>query len=359
MNNLARATKILNKVISGQDLTATEAKNLFTDIFLYDTHGYHLAAASAAIHTKGETAEELLGFCRSTEEFSQELKPKVPPGQITDLCGTGGGKIKTINVSTLASFIVAAAGYTVGKQAFFGQTSLMGSADILNVFGIDVFSMTPDIVVKTLEEKGICPFYNSAMNPKLKNRSIVAKRVFSENKLGIGSPFHLVALAYSPLPIEKRIYGCYSREYIRILADMFYKLGLKRSAIIFGEGGIPEASNFGCTFVAEQNKDKIEEYILEPKDFGIKKCRVEEIVSEGREQKLEDFLRILYGRETGPKRDLAAINAAMSLYVMGETDDLKTATEIALDILEKKKAQSKFQELVEAIGDIDALHHFV
>lgn len=343
---LQSATNLLNKIIKGQNLTAIESEKLFTDIFLHDKDGYHLAALSAAIHTKGETTEELVGFCKSTEKLGIKLRPKVDSNTITDLAGTGGGKIKSINVSTAASFIVAAADITVGKQAIYAQTSPTGSADIFNSLGIDVFSLKPKQVEKTLEQVGICPFYLSAMSPKTKNRSTVARRVFSEKKLRISSPFHLAALAYSPLPIKRRIYGCYDKKFLEILAKVFQRLHYKKTLIIHGEGGFPEVSNFGKTVIVEQSGNKMSKKTLFPRDFGVKKTTIKNIQSGGKEKNIAEFKKVLSGKWDHPKTDLVAINAGASLYVMDKVNSYKEGTLLAKELLTSGKANQKLEELI-------------
>lgn len=345
------ATKLINKLIAGQNLSIKESEQVFTEVFLHDNDGYHLAALSAAIHTKGETAEELLGFCRSTEKLGIRLRPKVNSGNITDLAGTGGGKIKTINVSTAAAFIVAAAGVTVGKQAVYAQTSPTGSADIFKAFGIDVFALKPKQVENALEQVGICPFYLSAMSPRMKNRSIIARRVFSEKGLRISSPFHLAALAYSPLPIVKRVYGCYDSNFLGTLAKLFMNMKYARTLVVHGKEGIPEASNIGKTMIAEQIGKQIRTHQFSPSDFGVKKALIRDIESGGKEQNILEFLRVLLGKWEHPKTDLVAINAGLALFVMNKAKNFREGTSLAKELLYSGKVAQKLSALVAHMGD--------
>lgn len=350
-DKLQHATILINKVIAGENLTPTESERVFTDVFQYDTDGYHLAALSAAIHTKGETAEELLGFCNSTKKLGISLHPNIKSQIMTDLAGTGGGKIKTINVSTAASFIVAAAGITVGKQAVYAQTSPTGSADIFRHFGIDVFSLKSTQIEKTLEEIGICPFYLSAMSPKMKNRSIVARKVFSEKKLRIRTPFHLAALAHSPLPIQRRVYGCYDETYLEILAKLFQEMAYDHTLVVHGRGGLPEVSNFGTTVIVEQKGSSVKKLTLHPKDFGVRTANIAKIRSGGKAQNIKDFSKVLHGKWDHPKTDLVAINAGTSLYVMGKAESFKKGTKLAQELLKSGKAYQKFTALIQRLGN--------
>ena len=103
-SKLSDTDGLLAKLVDGHNLSASEAKKLFTNIFIYDEEGYHLAVLVSAIHAKGETSDELLGFCESTQALAAKLEPQVSKEKLIDLSGTGGASFKTINVSTLASY---------------------------------------------------------------------------------------------------------------------------------------------------------------------------------------------------------------------------------------------------------------
>lgn len=352
---LCSVIELIAKAVDGKDLTAREAEAVFSKIFMYDTQGYHLTALFAALHAKGETADELLGLCNSTKRLAIVLRPNVAQNNTTDLSGTGGSLVKTINVSTAASFIVAAAGITVAKQTAYAFTSPTGSADVFGSFGIDIFKLKKKQVESALEQVGICPYLISAMSPKIKIRSVVARKVFVENELHIRTPFHIAIFAYSPTPLKKRIYGCYDEKYMDILAELFVKLGNERTLILHGVGGIPEASNIGKTIVVEQNKRHIKRYQVSPNDFGLKTATADSIRSGGVTQNIIDFIRILYGQETGPKRGIVLANASASLYVMGKVADLAAGVELAREVLKEGLAFKKLEALTKRVGDMKLL----
>lgn len=353
------ATGLIRKVVDGGNLTVKEARRVFSDVFRYDDEGYHLLSLVSALHAKGETADELWGFCQSTLNLGKKILPSIDPENTTDLAGTGAGKIKTINVSTAASFVVASAGVTVAKQAYFGQRSPTGSADVFGSFGIDVLGLTPKMVKAVLEDIGVCPLYLPAMSPKMKNRAEIAKKIFVEKGLGIGSIFHLAAFASSPVPMSRRVYGCYSRRYLRVLARLFQKLGYARSMIVNGVGGIPEVSVIGDTYVVEQNGSDITDYRLKPGDFSLRKSRVDDIMTSGRDQNIVDFLRIIYGAERGPKCDLVLANASASLFVMGNADSLSEGVVLSRNLISSGKAACKLEKLVERLGKRSLLEEWM
>ena len=115
MKKLSEITPYLAKLVDGQSLTVDEATKLFYDVFVYDTEAYHLAVLMGAIHAKGETSDELLGFYNAVDSLAEKLNIELDENKTIDLSGTGGGSFKSLNVSTAASFVVVSAGYTVAK----------------------------------------------------------------------------------------------------------------------------------------------------------------------------------------------------------------------------------------------------
>lgn len=150
LKELIAINPILARVVDGEDLSAPDAEKTFTTIFAHDKIGFHLAIFIGAIHAKGETADELLGFYKCYNKLATHLTPKISISRTTDLSGTGGGSFKTINVSTASSFVVAAAGYNVAKASFYGVTSPTGSADVFDALGVDISTITKETVEKAL-----------------------------------------------------------------------------------------------------------------------------------------------------------------------------------------------------------------
>lgn len=355
LKSLQEITPILAKLVDGNDLTVEEATKLFHDIFVYDTEAYHLAVLMGAIHAKGETADELLGFYKAIDSLAEKLDTKLNPEKVIDLSGTGGGSFKSINVSTAASFVVTAAGYSVAKEAFYAVTGPTGSADIFAAFGVDIANLSKKQVEETLTEIGICPIFVAYFSPKLANRAKISGKIFRERQIRVRSPFHLVSNVYSPQPMNYRVYGCYSERYLQTLSELFMKLGFKKSLTMYAEVGMPEFSNVGKTIVVEQNRRNIKKYTVTSKDLGVKEAILDDIRTGGKEQNIIDFLSILRGKETGPKADLVAINAGAALYILENLNTIKEGVEKAKEILATGKPFAVLEKLTRKSGSADAL----
>ncbi len=295
LEKLIEVNPLLAKLVDGVDLTTDEAERLIYSIFVHDTEGMHFATFVGAIHARGETADELLGFLNVTKKLAVKFDLGLDINKTTDLSGTGGGTLKTINVSTAASFVVAACGYTVAKESYPGITSPTGSADVFTPFGINIPTLTKEQVEETLKEVGICPFHYFFISPQMENRARLSRKFFGERQIRVRSPMHLASNIYAPLPMNHRIYGCYSERYLDILAGLFMKLGFKRTLTFHGKVGLPEISNVGETVVVEQNGQELKRYTLTPSDLGVEEAKEEDITTGGREQNIVDFVRVLKG----------------------------------------------------------------
>jgi anthranilate phosphoribosyltransferase len=343
-------TSSLQKLMRRENLSAEEAKRAFATILKEDREGYFITAFLTAMSTKGETGEELYGLYQALSEFCPKLEVGIDSDKITDLSGTGGSKLKTINVSTAASFVVAAAGFKVAKQAFPGITSPTGSADVFRAFGIDVFKINREKIKMALNEIGIVP-YNTAFGLAEKWEAIRKFGEINIKYLNIVNPLHVMINIFSPIPMKRRIYGVFSDKYLESLVDLLQRLGYKKGMVFYGLDGLCEISNIGPTKIIEFEGTKRKEYIVMPEDFGIKKARYEDIKAISPEQNIKDFVRILLGKEKGPKRDMVLLNAAASLYVMDGVKDMKEGVEVARKLIEEGKAWEKLEKLVFLLGD--------
>lgn len=348
---LDKIAPIITKVVDGEDISAKESEEVFTQIFLHDKKGYHYAILASSLHAKGETADELLGLCLASQKLGNKIRLRVASKKIIDVSGTGGGFLKTFNVSTTASFIAAVAGYTVPKESFYSITSPTGSADLFAAFGVNIAELSAAKIKRTLEKVGICATYAPFISPNLKARGTLFRQALLNNGIKIRTPFHLTSNLSTSVKMHYRLYGCYSEKYLEIIAQLLSKLGFKKSLTVYGFPGIPEISNVGPTTIVEQIGPKLKKYTLNPRDLGVRKARPKDIQTGGKDQNIIDFLRILKGQEVGPKADLTAVNAGAAFYVLGDVKSFKEGTVKAKGIIKSGQGFKKLEELVNTVGD--------
>jgi anthranilate phosphoribosyltransferase len=372
---LPTIASIVRKIAYGKDLTSEEARQALNVIgdndFITDfqhSDGLYFLALTLGIMAKGPTADELLGFVRSLGDRSIHFSTHLEPERITDVSGTGGDRIKTFNIGTTASFIIAASGLAVAKQATRSYTGLTGSADVFKAVGLDPNVVRPSDVTRCLEEVGIVAFYTPAFTEGFRNRIDFLTKL---KKIGLTypTPWHLISWVYSPFTMRSRLYGVFSDKYLVLLARIFQDLGYARVMVVHGEDGLDEISNVGETKVAELVEGRIREYVITPEEMGVQRANAQDIQTltseedhklnasetsqdekdkillEGRSRNLAHFIRIIYGRDTSPRRDIVLLNAGAALYLGGKANTIRDGVNLSRSLIESKAAARKLEEL--------------
>jgi anthranilate phosphoribosyltransferase len=356
---IAELIPLIQKITERQDLTVAEAEKAFTILAKEDLESYFFFTFTAALHTKGETTNELLGFVKSVEHAIPKIKPNITTEKMIDISGTGGDTVKTLNVGTVVAFILAARGIPVAKQSFFAVTGITGSADLLQAFGVDPLKISfggPENVKQILGKTGLITYIAHFLS-KPENQMGITNWVNKRRRIGLNfiTPFNLAANVYSPFPMKYRVYGMFNDKYLRSIAELFQKLDYIRGIVCYGIDGLDEISNIGPTKIAEFFHSGIKEYTITPDKLGVKKAKASEIKAVDREGNMNDFLRVIYGKEKGPKRDLVAINAGAAFYVLNEVRSFKDGTKLAIDLLNSGQVADKFENYVKTVGDIKKL----
>lgn len=335
-----------------ENLTTEEAKDAFLTIMKEDKQGFFYLAFLTALHTKGETADELLGLYQATAELCPVIETGLPSHKVVDIAGTGGSQRKTVNVSTAASFIGAASGLYVAKQAARRITSPAGSADVYEAFGISPYTLQPEQIAATLEKVGTVPLYYPAFAPALRTTRIeLSGKIFREAGLKIRTPLHLFAFAFHPIKeVKRKIYGVMEEQYVPLLAELFQKAGYEKGMVVHSAEGYAELSPTGINTVVEHTASTMKEYTLTPADFGLPQITPESIEARTAEQNIIDFLRIIYGKEHGPKAQIVYANGGALLYLMEQTSNLVAGVSQAQALVREGYVGEKLEQLVDTIG---------
>jgi anthranilate phosphoribosyltransferase len=380
MPRLEEAATALRRIAYGDTLSTEEIRHAMSIINEFDTitdpehsDGLYFLGLTFGLMAKSPSAEELLGLVQHISENSVHLSTSVPPERLIDVSGTGGDKVKTYNVGTTASIIIAAAGGYVAKQATRGYTGFTGSADLYQTLGVDPFRAGSNDVVKCLERIGVTAFYTPAMSVGFKNRVDFLTKLRNIG-LTYPTPWHLISWVYSPFKMAARIYGVYDAKYMEAIAGLFAQLGYSRAMVVHGEIGLDEISSVGRTQIIEIDDGVMRSYTFSPEDVGMSQAHVAEISSlsesdllalsddatsddtkadirrDARDRNIADFYRILYDREHGPKLDLALLNAGAGLYLCKLAEDMSSGVELARQAIESGATRKKLRELTEFAG---------
>lgn len=328
--------EFIQKIIERKNLTGKEAEKAMEIIMSGGATSSQLGSFLTALRMKGETSTEISAFAKIMRKFAQKIEPKVE-GVLVDVCGTGGDRIKTFNVSTTAMFIVAGAGVPIAKHGNRAITSHCGSADVLEELGINL-NLDLAKIRESIEKVGIGFLFAPLHHPAMKNVMPTRK------ELGIRTVFNILGPLTNPANAQAQLMGVFDPNLTEKLAEVFKLLGLKRAMVIYGEPGLDEISNLGKTKISELKEGKIKTYYIEPEDFGLKRAEIKDLTGGTKKENGKILLDILTGRDRGPRKAIVLLNAAAGIVVGDKARNFKEGIELAKNILENKKAYQKFKE---------------
>ena len=298
---------------------------------------------------KGETDNELLAMLEKMQEFS--LKVEIADGQKTsaiDMCGTGGDGLQTFNVSTTASFVVAAAGGTVAKHGNRSNLGVSGSADIFEYFGYDL-NKEPSEITNILRENNICFMFAQKFHPAMRHVSSARRQI------GKRTVFNLLGPLTNPARVKNQLVGVSSIEYLNRLPVILKKNGSQNIMAVCSENGMDELSTSTTNRVCALKDGKIATYTLDPQDLKLHKSDISKIQIKTRDDAIRSFVGVLNGTANQAMTETTALNAAGGLIVGGVTDNFDEGVEIAMNAIKSGKAFKCLKKFIESAGDVSKL----
>ena len=300
-----------------------------------------------ALHRKGETADELVGFARLLME--RAIDPMIDatqlPGPLVDVCGTGGDGFNFFNVSTTVMFILAAGNVVVVKHGSRSVTSLCGSADVLEKLGVEIH-LTPEELRECVQELGLGFIFARQFHPAFKAIAEMRKRLAREKTRTI---FSLLGPLLNPARPSRQFVGVFAPRLTSAMAEALRQLGRERAWVVHGtmeDGkGMDDISTNGITTVADLANGKISSAVIDTRWLNVKESSLADLIggeAEGNAAILQD---ILSGEIKGAKRDLAAVNAAAGFVVAGRCNDLNEGIALAHEQIDSGRALKKLRAL--------------
>jgi len=330
----------IQRVVDNGNLSSEESELIMKEIMNGEATPSQISSFLTALRMKGETIEEIVSFVTVMRKFAKQIKPKVT-GRLLDIVGTGGDKIKTINVSTPAALLAAGAGVSVAKHGNRSFTSKCGSADLLEKFGLNLES-SPILVEKSIETIGIGFMFAPIFHQSMKH--VIGTR----REIGIRTMFNILGPLTNPAEVNSQLVGVYDESLVKPLAEVLARLGLKEGIVAHGQDGIDEISTIGLTSIAWMKNGKVNSMYLNPKDFGVDKARPEDILGGTPDENAESIFKILINhREANHNhRDLILVNAAAGIIVGGLADTFNEGMELANNSIRSGSAYNKLKSLI-------------
>jgi anthranilate phosphoribosyltransferase len=305
----------------------------------------------AALARKGETTGEIAAFARELRLRAIEppLDPATRSRGILDVCGTGGDRLNTFNISTTVALIAAAAGVPVAKHGNRAMTSQAGSADVLEALGIKI-DLTPIEAARSLREHHFAFFFAPNYHPAFRQIT-PARRLCGQR--GQKTIFNYLGPLLNPARPDTQLVGVPHPGLCLPIATVLQSLGLRRGMVVCGavsDGetvrNLDELSTLGENTVAEfYQANGLTSSSLLPANFPIQPAQLADLAGGDRQANAEIVRRLLRGQDRGPKRDAILLNSAAALFVAEKTRSLAEGWGLAADLIDSGKALAKLQEL--------------
>lgn len=317
----------IEKVVSKQDLTYEEAYTVMNEIMNGETSQVQNAAYLAALSTKSakaETIDEISGSAAAMRDHALQVEHDM---DVLEIVGTGGDHAGSINISTTAAFLIAAAGIKVAKHGNRAASSKSGAADCLEALGINI-SLSPEKCVELLKEINICFLFAQKYHASMKYVGAVRK------ELGIRTVFNILGPLTNPAHPTTMLLGVYDEYLLDPLAQVLMSLGVKRGMVIYGQDCLDEISLSAPTSVYEFQDGWFKRYTIQPEDFGFTRCKKDDIKGGTPEENAAITRAILAGQEQGPKRDIVLLNAGAAIYLGGKAASIADGIGVARSLIE-------------------------
>jgi anthranilate phosphoribosyltransferase len=337
--------KIANRCSS---LTRDEARAVMTEILRGEATQAQIGAFLVALHMKGETVEEIVGFAQAIRAQATPLRSEdgealglsgTGRDALVDTCGTGGDTSGTFNISTATALVIAGAGVRVAKHGNRSISSKCGSADVIEALGVKI-DLPPVRIAACLEETGIAFLYAPAMHSAMKHVQPIRR------ELKLRTVFNLLGPLTNPAQASAQVVGVYSAELVEKLAAAFKELGLQRALVVHGHDGLDEITITGPSTIAEVRDGQVRSYQVSPEQFGLQRDTLDNLAGGDAQTNATIIRAVLEGERSG-RRDVVLLNAAAALVAAGHADQIGDAVPLAAYAIDSGHARQRLQLLIE------------
>ena len=326
------------KLMNKENLSYEEARQVMDEIMDGKVSPTLISSYLTALSMKGETTDEISGSAYAMRAHAT----KVPHAMdVLEIVGTGGDGAHSINISSTAAIVIAAAGVPVTKHGNVAASSKSGAANVLEALGINV-KLEPAKMEQVLQKTGICFLHAQVYHTSMKYVGAIRK------ELGFRTVFNILGPLTNPAHPTMQVLGVYDEYLLQPMAQVLSSLGVKRGMVVYGQDKLDEVSISAPTSVCEFKDGWYKTYTIQPEDFGLTRGTKQDIEGGEPEYNAQISRAILSGELTGPKRDVVLLNAACGLYVAGKAECIQDGIALAAELIDTGKALEKLEEFVAA-----------
>lgn len=331
------------KIVNKEDLSFDEAYTVMNEIMNGETTPTQNAAFLAALSTKSakaETTGEIAGCAKAMREHATPVDTDF---DLFEIVGTGGDNAGSFNISTTSAIVAAAGGMKVSKHGNRAASSKCGTADCLEALGVNI-DEDPDKCRELLEKVGICFFFAQKYHTSMKYVGAIRK------ELGFRTVFNILGPLTNPAHPKRQLLGVYDEYLIEPLAKVLMELGVKRGMVVYGMDKLDEISLSSPTKVCEIKDGSLHTYEIKPEDFGLSRCKKEDLAGGDPKENAAITLSILEG-EKGAKRDAVLLNAGAALYIGEKAKSMQEGINLAARLIDSKKALKVLEDFIKVSNE--------
>jgi len=325
----------LQDLLDGRDLDRARAREVMDQVMRGDATAAQIGGFLVALRLKGETAEEITGCAEAMRAHVLAVRPQRT--DLVDTAGTGGDGARTLNISTAAALVAAAAGAAVAKHGNRAVSSASGSADVLEALGFSL-EQPPARIERSIDELGFGFMFAPAHHPAMRHAAPVRR------ELATRTVFNVLGPLTNPAGARAQVIGVYAPALVRTIAEVLASLGAHRAFVVHGAGGIDELSPAGPNLVCEVVEGSVREREIDPLELGIARCAPEELRGGTPAENAQAIREILAGAGGG-RRDAILLNAAGAIAAAGHADDLRDGLEAAREAIDSGAAAERLEQI--------------
>ena len=309
------------QLVKREDLTSEVMEQVMEEIMTGEATDAQKASFLTALSMKGETIDEITSAAKVLRSHCERFLNDM---DVLEIVGTGGDGSNTINISTLSSVVVSAAGIPVAKHGNRAASS----------------KCAPARSAQILKDINLCFLFAQKYHPAMRFVGAVRK------EMGIRTLFNVLGPLANPAGATMQLFGVYSEELVEPLAHVLRNLGVKRAMVVYGRDSMDEISLSAETKVCEFKNDEFKSYVIKPEDLGLTRCNKEDLVG-GTPQENAAIVNDILGGAKGPKTDVVLLNAGAAIYLASDGITLKDGIEKAREIIVSGKAKKQLKEFIE------------
>ncbi|HZQ17438.1 MAG TPA: anthranilate phosphoribosyltransferase [Terriglobales bacterium] len=350
--------EVLHRIVNHREsLSREEAARLMGEVLSGKCTDAQIAALLVALHMKGETIEEIVGFAEAIRAAASPIAVRgnslldasgTGREALVDTCGTGGDAAGTFNISTATAFVVAGAGVRVAKHGNRSSTPKMdaqgmaqkcGAADVMEALGVNI-QLPAARIGECLEKVGIAFLFAPAIHAAAKH----VQNARRETRLR--TVFNVLGPLTNPAGASAQVVGVYALDLVEKIAEALTMLGIHRAFVVHGLDGLDEITITGATRIGEVREGQVHTYEIDPEEFGMKRASLHEIAGGSDAAENASIIRRVLEGEKSPKRDVVLMNSSAALVAAGKAANLREGVALAAKSIDSAAAARKLQALI-------------